>query len=78
MKATQLRKANCKNLLFNMLYGGRTETWLKEHELTEDVIPQQFVDMRDELQEATATLLDRYPMYREAAVNTKGADYWKH
>jgi hypothetical protein len=32
--------------------------------------------MRDELQEATATLLDRYPMYREAAVNTKGADYW--
>jgi hypothetical protein len=76
MKATQLSKADCKALLFKMLYGGCTETWLKEHQLTEDVIPQEFLHMRDELQEATATLLDRYPMYREAAVNTKGADYW--
>jgi hypothetical protein len=56
MKATQLSKVDCKALLYKMLYGGRTETWLKEHELTEDVIPEQFVHMRDELQEATATL----------------------
>jgi hypothetical protein len=31
MKATQLSKADCKALLFKMLYGGCTETWLKEH-----------------------------------------------
>jgi hypothetical protein len=62
MKATQLSKADCKALLFKMLYGGRTETWLKEHEtwlkehqLTEDVIPHEFLHMRDELQDATAT-----------------------
>jgi hypothetical protein len=37
MKATQLSKVDCKALLYKMLYGGRTETWLKEHNLTEDV-----------------------------------------
>eukprot|EP01048_Picozoa_sp_COSAG05_P017854 COSAG05_NODE_2511_length_2962_cov_2.243451_1_plen_823_part_00 len=75
-KSTGKDKTTCKALLYKMLYGGRTKTWLKEHGVSKDKIPIEFTQMQAEVVDSAKQLLERYPMYTQKAVELKGSDYY--
>ena len=75
VKSTGRERGACKTLLFNMLYGGKTATWLSEHKVTADKVLVAFTAMRDEVLQSVEALLTRYPVYTEHAECTKEEAY---
>jgi hypothetical protein len=76
VKSTGRERGACKTLLFNMLYGGKTATWLSEHKVTADKVLVAFTAMRDEVLQSAEALLTRYPVYTEHAECTKEEAYF--
>eukprot|EP01047_Picozoa_sp_COSAG01_P083712 COSAG01_NODE_17635_length_1135_cov_3.489382_1_plen_199_part_00 len=75
MRRTNQPKRVCKELLYKMMYGGRTETWLKLYGCTTDQIPAEFVDLQNEVLSGADALLGRYPMYLDRARELHGDSY---
>jgi hypothetical protein len=75
MRRTNQPKRVCKELLYKMMYGGKTETWLKLYGCTADQIPAEFVDLQNEVLSGADALLQRYPMYLDRARELHGDSY---
>ena len=75
-KSTGKDKTTCKALLYKMLYGGNTETWLKENNVSSDKIPIEFTQVQTEVMDSAKQLLELVPEYMARAVESKGTDYY--
>ena len=75
-KSTGKDKTTCKALLYKMLYGGNTETWLKENDVSSDKIPIEFTQVQTEVMDSAKQLLELVPEYMARAVESKGTDYY--